>query len=172
MFFLPIPTLPYPAHHLILPGKDNRECLVVPDIEVDALEVHLLALSPPVVSLLGERQVLGVRIAHLREPARLHLLWETHSVAVRLEVLSSEVDELLLLPVARSVVDAALDRVVVLGRESREELITHLSSALLLLGLASGNLLGNHRLNLRLFLVEVVHLLGKGDVRGRHVCVI
>ena len=165
-------SLPYP-HHFALPGEDNRESLVVPDIEVDALEVHLLALSPPVVSLLGERQVLGVRIAHLREPVRQHLLWETHSVAVRPEVLANEVDELLPLPVTRSVVDAALDRLVVLGRESREELITHLSSALLLLGLASGDLLGNHRVNLSLLLGRGgPHLLGKGHMHGRHVCVV
>ena len=168
--FLPIPTL---RHHFALPGEDNREGFVVPDIEVDALEVHLLALGPPFVGLLGERQVLGVRIAHLRKPARLHLLWETHSVAVRLEVLASEVDELLPLSVTRSVVDAALDRLVVLGRESCEELITHLSSALLLLGLASSDLLGNHRVNLRLLLSRGgPHLLGKRHIHSRHVCVV
>ena len=165
-------SLPLP-HHFTLPGEDNREGLVVPDIEVDALEVHLLALNPPVVGLLSDRQVLGLRIAHLLEPVRLHLLRETHTMAVRLEVVTSEVDELLPLPVARSVVDAALDGVVVLVRETREELITHLSSALLLLRLTSSDLLGNHRLNLSLLLGRSgAHLLGKGHLRGRHVCVV
>tara|TARA_B110000967_G_scaffold209121_1_gene263870 strand:- start:729 stop:1178 length:450 start_codon:yes stop_codon:yes gene_type:complete len=149
--------------------------------------MHLLALNPPVVGLLSDRQVLGVRITHLLEPVRLRLLWETHTMAVRLEVVASEVDELLPLPVARSVVDAALDGVVVLGRETREELIAHLSrailllglasgdllSAFLLLGLASGDLLSDHRLNLSLLLGRSsAHLLSKGYLCGRHICVV
>ena len=170
MFFSQSQSLP---HHFTLPGEDNREGLVVPDIELDALEVHLLALNPPVVGLLSERQVLGVRITHLLEPVRLHLLWETHTMAVRLEVVASEVDELLPLPDARSVVDAALDGVVVLGRETREELIAHLGSAILLLGLASGDLLSDHRLNLSLLLSRSsAHLLSKRHLCGRHICVV
>lgn len=169
-FSIPLPTL---AHHLTLPGEDNREGLVVPDNELDTLEVHLLALGPPLIGFLGNRQVLGLRVAHLLEPSRLHLLWETYAVAVRLEVLASEVDELLPLPVACSVVDATLNGVVVLGRESCEEIITNFRSTLLLLGLASGDLLGNHRLNLRLLLSRGgAHLLSKGHLRGRHVCVV